>query len=109
MTVTTHPTRQPTRPAKTSWTRIASPFRIRSASSAPSASSTSFLLEQGEIDRVGHRLIAGVVHVEVVSGVVLLLNLGRRHRVAHRGVEVDDAVVRLAGPNPVAERLALGF
>src|SRR5215831_15681368 len=65
--------------------------------------------EQPEIDRGGHRLISRVVHVQVVARVELLLNLRRLRGIAHRRVEVDYAVVRLAGPDELVHRLTFGF
>src|SRR5262249_31381305 len=53
-----------------------------------------------EIDRVGHRLVAGIAGMQMVARVVLLLHLGRIARITRRGVEVDDPVEHTAASNP---------
>ena len=62
-----------------------------------------------EIDGVGHRLIAGVVGVEVIARIVLRLDLLGRGLVAQQGIEVDYAVEFAAVADPVVYRLALGL
>src|SRR2546423_12223620 len=66
-------------------------------------------LEEREIDRVPHRLIAGVARMEVVARIVLAEELLWIAGIARGIVEIDDAVVALAVPNPLVERLALRF
>ena len=65
--------------------------------------------EQGEVDGVGHGLVAGVIGVEVVAAVVGGQHLQRAGRVPDGGVEVDDTVKCPAGADPVVHRLALGL
>src|SRR6185436_17170458 len=43
-----------------------------------------------EIDRLAHRLVAGVVGVQVIARVVLRQKLRRVRRVASGGIEIDD-------------------
>src|SRR3982751_1205413 len=56
------------------------------------ASARTLSREQRQVDRVGHLLVAGGIQVKAVTAVVGRLQLGRIRRVAHGGVEVDDAV-----------------
>src|SRR4029078_8943081 len=83
----------------------------RAAALAPPSGTVprSLAGEQAEVDRVGHGLVPRVVHVQVVAGIELLLDLRGRGGIADSRIEIDDAVVRLAGSNPVVDGLALGF
>jgi hypothetical protein len=47
--------------------------------------------------------------VEIVSRVELLLEPGRHSRIPYGQVEIDHAVIRLAGPDPLVERRTLGL
>src|SRR5205814_7129314 len=96
MTVTITPTTPPTIPAHAIWIRMV-------------VSSKLLLLEQPQVDDVRHRLVSRIVHVQVVARVELRLNSCRCVRIADGRVEVDDAVVGFAGPDPLVDRLSLGF
>lgn len=61
--------------------------------------------ERVQVDGLGHRLHAGVVGVQVVSGVVGREYRVRVGRVGERAIEVDDRVVGTAGPDPVVDRV----
>src|SRR4051812_37829604 len=67
------------------------------------------LLEERQIDRFSHRLVAGILRVQVIPGVVQRVETLRVHRVARDLVEIDHRVVFAARPNPFIERLSLGF
>ena len=45
--------------------------------------------EELQVDGAAHRLVPGVIRVQVVSGIVLRTELGRMRRVAYGRVEVD--------------------
>src|SRR5438270_2540319 len=58
------------------------------------------LIEQREIDHVGHMAIAGVALVQPVAAIPFRRHLGRDFRVAHSGIEIGDTVkdARFADP-----------
>src|SRR5262245_47948013 len=61
--------------------------------------------ERREIDGVRHRLVSGVVGMQPVAGLEILAEFRGLFRIAHHRVEVDDAVVFTAGPDPLVEFL----
>jgi hypothetical protein len=63
--------------------------------------------EERQIDRIGHRLVSRVARMEVVAPIEALEELLRIARIARGLVEIDDAIVGVAGPNPLVECLAL--
>src|SRR3982074_2172509 len=63
--------------------------------------------EQREVDEVAHRLVAGIVRVQVIPTVVLREEEGRVRRVSREYVEFDDAVERSGRSNPGVHRLAV--
>ena len=66
-----------------------------------------YSFEQPEINGLGHCLITCIVGMQVVTGVVRRQQFLRFVRIARGGVEVDNCVVGLAGPDPLVDRLAL--
>src|SRR5262245_32083723 len=80
---------------------------ICAIAAASPKSALSPLLEQAEVNRITHRLVAGVAGMEKVSRVILLLKLRRRVGVADSGVEIDHAVVGFAVSDPVVDGLPL--
>ena len=66
-------------------------------------------VEQGQVDGVRHRLVAGVGRVQPVAAVQVPPEPRRLLGVAHRGVEVDDPVVGAARADPRVESLPLGL
>src|SRR3954453_11837931 len=60
--------------------------------------------EQPQVDRLRHRLVAGVVRVEVVALVELGADVFRVGRVAVERVEVDHPVEGAAGADPLVDR-----
>src|SRR5215470_16852332 len=67
------------------------------------------LLEQRQIDRVAHRVVAEIARVEMVAAVVDRQHPGRMRYVAQGFVEVDDRIECSAVADPGVDRLALGF
>src|SRR5450755_3754758 len=65
--------------------------------------------ELGDVDRVGHGLVASVVGMQMVAAVVRGVELQRVGRVRHGGGEVEDAVVGTAGEDPVVDGLPDGL
>ena len=63
-------------------------------------------LQHAEIDRASHRLIAGVVRMQIVAAVIYRLGVLRVRRIAHDCVEVDHAVELAARADPFVDRLA---
>jgi hypothetical protein len=63
-------------------------------------------LEDGEVDGIRHRLVAGVVWVQVVTAVVGGQQMQGVGWVADGLVEVDDAVEGAARADPVVDRFA---
>ena len=66
-------------------------------------------LEQGEVDRVRHRLVPGVARVQVIARIVRGQEFLRIARIARDLVEIDHRVVGVAGPNPAVDGLPLRF
>jgi len=67
------------------------------------------LLEQREVDRVGHRLIASIVRMEMIFGREVGQEPAGMIRIAQNRIEVDYAVKSVAGSDPLVDRLAGGF
>jgi len=63
---------------------------------ASRAPDSALLAEEGEIDRIGHGLIAGIVRVEMVAAIVRGQVAGWVRRVVRGGVEINNAVIRAA-------------
>src|SRR5919106_3441594 len=63
--------------------------------------------EQLQIDRVGHRLVARVLRVEVVARVEVGPDVLGIARVTRRGVEVDHTIESAARADPPIDRLPL--
>src|SRR6185437_9379769 len=63
------------------------------------------LVEDGQIDRVGHGVIARIVGVDVIAGVVFGLESRGMSRIASHRVEVDDTVESSAGADPLVHLL----
>ena len=53
-----------------------------------------------------HRLVSGVVRMQIIAAVVGRADLGRIARVAYRFVEIDHRIVDFAGPDPLVDGLA---
>src|SRR5262249_1975579 len=70
--------------------------RTGSLSTGRSSSRPARPGEQTQVDRVGHRLVAGIARMQVVARVVGREKLLRIARIARRLVEIDHAVVRLS-------------
>src|SRR5438128_2355215 len=70
---------------------------------------TLALLKQLQVNGVGHRLVAGVGWVRVVSTVVNYKQPRRGVRVAQYSIEVDHPVIHAAQADPRVDRLALDF
>src|SRR6476469_2932862 len=64
------------------------------------------LLEQRQVDGIGHRAIPGIVGVHVVAAVVGRQQPRRVARIAEHGVEVDHRIECSAGTDPVIDRLS---
>src|SRR5437879_128128 len=75
----------------------------------PSRASRSRLVEQRQVDRVAHRVVAEIARVKVVAAVVDRQHAGRMVRIAQGLVEVDDRVEGAAVADPGVDRLALGL
>src|SRR4029079_6664802 len=69
----------------------------------------SSLLEQRELDRGAHCLVARVAGMQVIARIDGRRELARRRRIARDAVEVDHAVVLAARSDPIVQRLALGL
>src|SRR2546425_54700 len=67
------------------------------------------LLEQLEVDGVGHHLVAEVVRVQVVAAVVPRQEERRVAWIPRDRVEVDHGVVRPTRADPSVDRLAVGL
>src|SRR5437870_5630412 len=65
--------------------------------------------EERQVDGFRHRLIPGVVWMNVIHRRPLRPQLSRTIRIAHRLVEIDHAVEGLAGSNPFVNGISLGF
>ena len=61
--------------------------------------------QERKVDGTGHRLVSRIVQVQVIHGLVLRQHLQRMDRIAHRHVEIDDAVVGFARANPFVHGL----
>ena len=73
------------------------------------AAGRALLLEDSEVDRVGHRLIAGIVRVEMIFRREARQESAGLIGIAHNRIEVDHAVKRSAGSDPFVDRLPSGF
>src|SRR5262245_3501779 len=56
-----------------------------------------------------HRLVAGIVRMNIIAAIVSRENEQRVIRVAHGSIEIDYCIVRAAGADPVVNRLASRF
>src|SRR5215471_656158 len=63
-------------------------------------------LKQLQIDGLAHRLVAGVIWMEVVAAVIGCGDRGRTSCIGKNAIEVDDAVEGAARPYPVIDGLA---
>src|SRR5690242_16884963 len=66
-------------------------------------------LKELKVDTVGHRLIAGVVRMQMVPAVVRLQKLAGVFRIASGTVEIDHAIEIFCAAYPCIYGLALRF
>jgi hypothetical protein len=69
----------------------------------------STLPEQIQVDRLAHRFVTCVARVQVIAGIVGGQHLFRIAGIARGFIEVDHAVIGVAGPDPFVQRLTLRF
>src|SRR3954464_13739877 len=67
------------------------------------------LLKQGQVNRLTHRLVAGISGMKAVASVIPRQDLIRMSRVLHRFIKIDHPIKSVAGANPLVNRLALRF
>src|SRR5215831_12621018 len=63
-------------------------------------------LKQLQIDGLAHRLVAGVIWMEMVAAVIGCSDRGRTSCIGKNAIEVDDAVEGATRPYPVIDGLA---
>ncbi len=63
------------------------------------------LIKQRQIDDIAHAQIAGVAGVQMVAAIIFGQHTCQVGRVGQRGLEVDDRVERVGGPDPAIDFL----
>jgi hypothetical protein len=67
------------------------------------------LLEQFQINRFGHSAIARIIRVHMISRIVGWAKPSRMLWIPDHGFEVDYAIERMTGPDPLVYRLSGRF